>query len=138
MSTKTTPEPPAAYHSPFGQEVAPSALREDEPSLARLVGIVGLFAVFGGVLVIVLNKWLGPRALPMAASTWFFVLGVACLLSHAARDADTQIRRTYGAVGGLLVVLAVGLSLIPYEGQVGTLFLPLAAPAYLLGLVFLL
>src|SRR5689334_15258597 len=132
MSAKRTQDAPAGYRSPFGQEVAPSALRDEEPSLARLVGLVGLFAVFGGVLVIVLNKWLGPRALPMAASTWFFVVGVACLLFHAARDADTQIRRTYGAVGGLLVLMGVAFSFIPYEGQIGGLFLPLATPAYLL------
>src|SRR5439155_21295112 len=39
---------------------------------------------------------------------------------------------------GLLVVLAIGFSLVPYDGRVGGLFLSLGTPAYLLGLVFLL
>lgn len=138
MPTKTAPETAADYHSPFGQELAPSAVRADEPGAARLVGMVGLCATIAGILILLLNWIMGPRILPTSASTWFFLVGVACLLFHAARDADVQIRRTYGALGGLLVVLAIGFSFISFGEPFGSLFLPIATPAYLLGLFFLL
>jgi gliding motility-associated transport system permease protein len=138
MATKTAPETTDGYHSPFGQELAPSAVRADEPGSARLVGMVGLCATFAGVLIVLLNWIMGPRVLPMSASTWFFIVGVAGLLFHAARDADVQMRRTYGAVGALLVILAIGFSFISFGEAVGSLFLPVSAPAFLLGLFFLL
>ena len=41
MATKTTPEAADGYHSPFGQELAPSAVRAEEPGTARMVGLIG-------------------------------------------------------------------------------------------------
>ena len=138
MATRTTPEAPAEYHSPFGQEQAPSALRADEPSAARLAGLVGVCCVVAGVLIILLNWMMGPRVMSPSASTWFFIAGVAGLLFHAARDADVQIRRTYGALGGALALLGVGVAFVQYEGQIGVPFLAVSVPAFLLGLFFLL
>jgi ABC-type transport system involved in multi-copper enzyme maturation permease subunit len=143
MATKTTPEAPDGYHSPFGQELAPSALREDEPSVARVVGMVALCAAVVGIAVIAMNWWAAsqskaPRLIPEWVGWMAAIIGVGGLLFHAARDADVQIRRTYGAVGGILTLLAVAFALIPAAGQVGGYFLPISAPAFLIGLFFLL
>lgn len=143
MATKTTPEAPDGYHSPFGQELAPSAVREDEPSVARIIGMVGLCAVVVGVAVVVMNWWAAsqqkvPRLIPEWAGYMAVIFGIGGLLFHAARDADVQIRRTYGAVGGLLALLAVGFALVPSAEHIGGWFLPVSVPAFLLGLFFLL
>jgi ABC-type transport system involved in multi-copper enzyme maturation permease subunit len=138
MSSKIVPEAPESYHSPFGQEVAPSALREDEPSFARLVGMTGLGLVFVGAAVMFFNRF-SPRWIGPAWGQAFVILGLAGLLFHAARDADVQIRRTYGVLGGfLLIALGVALSLVPFGGHVGAQFLPWGALALLVGLLFLL
>src|SRR6516225_8426746 len=96
MSTKTTPEAPDGYHSPFGQELAPSALREDEPSVARVVGMVALCAAVVGIAVIAMNWWAAsqskaPRLIPEWVGWMAAIIGVGGLLFHAARDADVQI-----------------------------------------------
>src|SRR5947209_6715986 len=100
MATKTTPDAPGGYHSPFGQEVAPSELRAEEPGRARVVGLVGLCAIFVGLAVISMNYYAQAHDLPprLISTPWGYVvgfLGVVMLLFHAARDADPQIRRTY-------------------------------------------
>src|SRR4051794_9585030 len=124
MASKTTPETADGYHSPFGQELAPSTLRAEEPGSSRLVGLAGLFAVVVGVAVVVMNWYALKSSLPprLISTPWgyvFLILGVGGLLFHAARDPDVQIRRTYGAFGGGLVLLAVVLSLVPVDGRVG-------------------
>jgi ABC-type transport system involved in multi-copper enzyme maturation permease subunit len=150
MSSKTTPagyppeaERPGSYRSPFGQELAPSAVRADEPNFARIIGMVALCAVVVGSAVIAMNwyaevKKLQPRLIPSWAGWVAAIFGIGGLLFHAARDADVQIRRTYGAAGALLVLLAIVFCFVPSDGQVGAWFLPIATPAFLLGLFFLL
>lgn len=135
MATKTTLEAPDGYHSPFGQELAPSDLRADEPKVARFIGMAGLCATVVGSAVILMNLWAQTKNAPprLISTPWgyvFSIFGVAGLLYHAARDNDLQIRRTYGLVGGALVLAGIGLS-------VGGLFLSWGGPAFLLGLVFL-
>jgi ABC-2 type transport system permease protein len=138
MTSKTVPEPAEAYHSPFGQELAPSAVREDEPSFARLVGMTGLGLAFVGAAVLFFNRF-SPRWIGPAWGQAFLILGLAGLLFHAARDADVQIRRTYGVLGGFfLIALGIVVSLIPSGGVVGAQFLPWGALALLIGLLFLL
>jgi ABC-2 type transport system permease protein len=143
MASKTSAQAPDGYHSPFGQELAPSALRADEPGASRLIGLVGLFAVIVGVAVVVMNWYaaksqMAPRLISTPWGYVFAILGVGGLLFHAARDRDVQIRRTYGGFGGLLVLLAVVLSLLPAEGRIGGWLMPWGVTCYLLGLVLLL
>jgi ABC-type transport system involved in multi-copper enzyme maturation permease subunit len=143
MSTKTTPDAPGGYHSPFGQEMAPSALRQDEPSAARLIGMIGLCAVVVGIAVVAMNIWAAsqqkaPRLIPEWVGYLAIMAGVASMLFHAARDTDIQIRRTYGAAGALLVLLGIAMAFVPFGEQVGGWFLPASVPAFLLGLFFLL
>ena len=99
-----------------------------------MVGLIGLCAVIFGAAVILMNWWAEAKnsAPRLISSPWgyvFAILGIGGLLFHAARDADLQIRRVYGLVGGALVVIGIGLS-------AGGFFLSWGIPAFVLGLVF--
>ncbi len=120
-------------------ETAPSALRAEEPRLARVVGALGLFLVAlvlftwafrGGTL---LGRIMGP-----GLSIFFVAAGLGGMLFHAARDPDLQIRRTYGAFGFAWLAAAVLFSVVSYHGQAGGLFLPFGFLCLPLGLLFLL
>src|SRR5947209_690221 len=129
MTSKTMPEAPEhePYRSPFGQEVAPSELRADEPRFARLVGMVSLGMVVVGVAVLLFNAR-GPRLFGPIWGYFFVPFGLAGLLFHAARDSDIQIRRSYGMLGGFVpIAVAIAVSLLPFGGGVGALFLPIGA-----------
>lgn len=123
--------------SPPVSESAPSPVREDEPGFARAIGMAGLATLFLGVAVVVFNK-ISPRFLGPGWGGFFVVVGVAMMLFHAARDADVQVRRTYGGFGLVLIALAAIVSLLPYQGTVGSLFLPWGLLGFAFGLIFLL
>jgi ABC-type transport system involved in multi-copper enzyme maturation permease subunit len=128
-----------SYRSPFGQETAPSELRRDEPTVARFFGMAGLMLVFAAASIIMLNTWMGPRWLTPPWGYTFLIFGLAALLFHAARETETQLRRSYGFLGLGLVAIAVALAIIPKaDAGVGEMFLPWGVIAALLGLFFLL
>lgn len=128
-----------SYRSPFGQETAPSELRRDEPTVARFFGMAGLMLVFGAASIIMLNTWMGPRWLTPPWGYTFLIFGLAALLFHAARETETQLRRSYGFLGLGLVVISVALAVMPQgEIGVGAMFLPWGVISALLGLFFLL
>src|SRR5947209_4616406 len=95
------------------REAAPSLMREDEPRLARAVGIIGLFFIGLAVAAQLLSLagfrsgWIGP-----GWSSFFVAGGLVALLFHAACDREQQIRRVYGAFGLLWLLAGVILSLI--------------------------
>src|SRR5207253_10506184 len=133
-----TDELQGTYHSPFGQEIAPSEMRKDEPTFARFFGMAGLMLVFAAALIILLHTWLCPRWLTPPWGYFFLILGVASLLFHAARETEIQLRRSYGIFGFGLVAIAVLLAVMPQEGAMGAMFLPWGPVAGLVGLFFLL
>ncbi len=108
-------------------EPAPSLLRQDEPQFARLVGLVALFCLVLGSAIQLLST-AGRKSFFDANWAWVFIpLGVAGLLFHAVSDADLQVRRLYGFLGSILLVLGAGLCAAPLFG----------APLVLVGYGFL-
>lgn len=96
-------------------EKAPSQIREDEPTVARTIGMIGmLFLVMGGLGRF--GKWvnlfgLGSRLNPITM-TVMIILGVIGLLTHAAFEKDLQIRRIYWGKGLALIGLGALCALI--------------------------
>jgi ABC-type transport system involved in multi-copper enzyme maturation permease subunit len=144
---KEAPLPVPRWH--VAREVAPSLIEAEQPLLPRLVGGIGLFLiVIGGVPLA--SRFGASRAffrvlselLPVWLTVPFAVIGLGCLLYHALRDADFQIRRAYMAMG--LGWLGVGLVVTfwPVSGSEGTIigqrFLPYGFIVFVLGLLFLL
>src|SRR3954454_9453320 len=101
------PTPTPGEWKPF-REAAPSMMREDEPRLARAIGVIGLFFIGLAVdaqllsLAGVRSGWIGP-----GWSSFFVAGGLVALLFHAACDREQQIRRVYGAFGLLWLVAGV-------------------------------
>ena len=128
---------------PGATEFSPSDVRADEPTVARVVGLVGLGATTLGVAAVLAKAVLGSdRWISSSMGYLFAVVGIACLLYHAIRDADIEIRRVYGGLSGLLLLGAVVVSFIPGTGSdailsaYGYYFLPWGAVCALLGLLF--
>ncbi|MBN9518009.1 ABC transporter permease [bacterium] len=116
MSTSTTdpiaPPPPAPeYARPA--ETAPSQTYDEGQAFGRLVGFAGLFGLVLGAVVVVTNTALTPRWI---SSGWGYLIaaaGVVLMLFHAAKDGEQEVRRLYGMLAALFLVLAVGASVVP-------------------------
>lgn len=141
MTTNTTTEPDVSEPRGLPAETAPSEIRRDEPTVARWVGMIGLFLVLVASLALYFNTFSDSNRLigqiigPLTAS-FLAVLGVAAMLLHAAKEAESQIRRLYGILGFGLVLLALVLFFVPAERK--SLLMLLGTVGLLLGLFFLL
>lgn len=140
MSTATAPDPLAP---PRPAELAPSAVASDTLGLARVVGFVGLFLLVLGVVVWVTNQALGPRWMGPGWAYFLIPGGLALMFYHAVRDTEPDVRRMYGALAGLWVVLAVGAAAVPgpvfsagVEKAVGYNLVPYGVGFAFLGLLF--
>ncbi|HMC64788.1 MAG TPA: ABC transporter permease [Gemmataceae bacterium] len=156
MSTKAIKEKPDKEHKAESwapaREVAPSIVREDEPTLARWVGVIGLSLFVFGTAILCFNiikgtPRLGPFNFYPGWGIFFTVNGLAALLFHAAQDRDFQIRRTYWIFGlaclaGALLAITLPVKESLFKGNpiaaVEVRFLKFGFPCLLLGLLFLL
>lgn len=130
-------------------ERAPSVIRKDQPTAARVVAAISLMALIVGGLAIILQR-IGNQSLLVAivGMGWgipLVMIGAAGLLYHAYNEKDAGYRRLYGFVGAVLLILGVAFRLWPVRtggvdepAVMGGYFLMLGAPALTLGLCFLL
>jgi hypothetical protein len=141
MSSKAiteTPDAPArAGDWQAMRETAPSAMRPDEPRLARWVGSVGLLCLALAGFALFFQAVRGPTAIGPGLRLFLIATGLAGLLFHAARDSDLQIRRTYGVLGFLFLGAAIVLAVLPLQGSAGAQFLPYGFLCLPLALLFL-
>jgi ABC-type transport system involved in multi-copper enzyme maturation permease subunit len=120
------------------RESAPSTMRADQPGIPRWVGLIGIMLVTIGTIALVSTAAGAARLAQPGIGAFACLLGLAALLFHAFRDTDLQVRRTYVALGYLLVAGGVLVSLLPIKAAVGAHFLPYGFCFLTLGLVFLL
>lgn len=105
MSQLTTEHPP---------EFAPSDVRADAPTIARVAGMTGLFALTVGVVSVVAAQW-GRGLAGEGFGYLMAAFGVVGLFAHAARDSDVEVRRLYGALAAALLIAAVVIGVFPYK-----------------------
>src|SRR5437016_74592 len=143
MSSEAITEKPDDSHGPgprrLSAERAPSFMREDAPTFARWVGFCGLMSLtLGSVALVVAAAGQSSRVSPSLGFI-LFLTGLLCLLFHAARDNDMQIRRIYGVLGYLWLISGLVVSVLKIrEAPAGAYFLPFGFIGILLGLFFLL
>src|SRR6266478_274257 len=119
-------------------ESAPSIVREDQPTVARFVAMVGVFLILLGLF---------PVAAPLVKLTtpvitvWmgFFIAtpGILLVLFHAFSDRDRVFRRMYAGLGLVAIAAALIIRVLPGGGAVGAWFPLVGFPALVLGLVLL-
>jgi ABC-2 type transport system permease protein len=139
MSKAITTEPgrdPGEGWQP-GRETAPSLMRQDEPTFARVIGMVGAaLVIFGGLILLLTRSGRTMAVGPGWAMLWL-ALGLAGLLFHAAYDSDVQFRRLYMGFGVLALAVGCFLCVVPYPNRAGDQF-PLGVLCLSLALCFLL
>src|SRR5437660_6446962 len=138
MTDKPEPRPTSPEWTP-AHEAAPSVMRADEPSIARIFGLTGLFFIIIGTAVLVTTSLGRASRIGPTPGMILSITGVACLLFHASRDTDRQIRRTYGLFGYLCLLAGILVIALPIKGwPIEVRFLPYGFAAFTLALLFLL
>ncbi len=118
-------------------EKPPSALRDDQPTVARFLAMLGVLLVAIGVLAHLAPSMGWTYAVGAGWGAFFLSLGLVLVLYHAFVDADVQFRRVYTGLGLLLAAIGVLLRVLPLGGSVGALFVPFGIYALALALLFL-
>src|SRR5262245_10492175 len=87
-------------------EQAPSIVREEQPTVARVLALVGVFLILVGLVPLlrlipnlrIENPVIGP-GLGFFSAT----MGICLLLFHAFVDRERAFRRLYGGIGLFLI-----------------------------------
>lgn len=138
----TTPfAPPDTPPVTAPDPTAPSALVASGATGARAIGFAGLFLAVLGTVVIVTTRAVGPRWVSEGWGFLFGGVGLALMLYHAAVDGEQEVRRMYGGLAVLLLVLATAVGVLPgpFDGSAksaGHFLLPWGISAGLLALLF--
>jgi len=121
MST-TTPTPDttapvsdgtAAVPAQRPVETAPSQVISEGAAFARLVGFAGWGAMALGIFLILANELLSPRLIGKGGGYLFAAMGIAMMLYHAIRDSEQEVRRLYGLLAAVCLILAIGAVVVP-------------------------
>lgn len=107
----TTPFAPA--DQPPADPTAPSAVVAEGTGFTRVVGFLGLFLAVLGAVVIITTRAVGPRWVSEGYGFVSAGLGLALMLFHAISDGEQEVRRMYGGLAALMLVLAVAFGLVP-------------------------
>jgi hypothetical protein len=118
---------------------APSKVREEQPTVARIIALIGLFLILVGLIPVFYMLLRIERApiIGPALGFMFATTGILLVICHACVDRDRVFRRMYAYLGLLAIALAIILRVIPVQGVYGARFAVAGFPALLLGLILL-
>lgn len=111
--TEPTPPSPAVGATVSPVETAPSAVLTEIPTFARFIGFGGLFLLVLGAVAVITNMYVGPRWIGPGWGYMFALSGLALMLYHAVRDGEQEVRRMYGMLAVVWLVLAIGAAVVP-------------------------
>jgi ABC-type transport system involved in multi-copper enzyme maturation permease subunit len=136
--TERTDEPRPGPPRRSEPEAAPSLTRQDEPTVPRFLGSVGLFLVILAKFFLISYAYGSERVIGPGWGGFFGVVGLGLLLFHAANDSDLTMRRAYLGYGSLWLLFGVAMTVIPFQGGVTSQFLPWGLLGLIIGLLFVL
>lgn len=119
ITEKQPDDRPSAPEWSANLETAPSVVREDEPTVARTIGVIGAAMVIFAGTALTINAASGQMRIGSGRVTVAMALGLMAMLFHASFDRDVQVRRLYWILGCLGLVAGVICSLIPFKGEMG-------------------
>src|SRR5437588_7842707 len=80
-------------------ERAPSIVRPEQATTARVVALIGLFPLTLGAAAVFFSLIGKNYLISTAWGVFLLVIGMAMVLYHAFNERDLQYRRLYGLVG---------------------------------------
>lgn len=126
-------------------ERAPSVMRDDQPTVTRILAMFGLLLFVIGVLAYLAPVFKFNYLVNVTWGGFFLSMGLGVLLFHAFAEKDVQYRRTYASFGLTLILIAVALWLLPFISMALPIisfgralegyFLSLGVPGLLIGLL---
>jgi ABC-2 type transport system permease protein len=115
---------------------APSIVAQEQPTVARVLALIGLFLILVGLIPVIGPLMRMERTLIEPMTGFFSVTtGLLLVLCHAFVDRDRIFRRMYAYLGMTAIALAILLRIWPVGGVVGARFGVAGFPALVLGLV---
>ncbi len=93
-------------------EQAPSDMRTEEPTFARIIGLFGGGLMTLGVIAVIANHS-GPRLVSSGLGYLFAAIGLMAMLFHSLRDGDLESRRAYMLFAIILLFKAVVYAIVP-------------------------
>jgi ABC-type transport system involved in multi-copper enzyme maturation permease subunit len=123
MSNAFTPAGGESHPGGWSQpaETAPSVMREDQPALARALGLFGAALVTFGGAALIISRF-RPTAVGGGWAVFSLTAGIAAMLFHAAFDREVQYRRLYTYFALLSLVVGAFLCVLPYPNAAGDQF----------------
>jgi ABC-type transport system involved in multi-copper enzyme maturation permease subunit len=123
MSNAFTPTTGEARPGGWGPspESAPSVMRDDQPTLARALGLIGAALVTFGGAALIISRF-RPTAVGSGWAVFALTAGIAAMLFHAAFDREVQYRRMYTYFALLALVVGAFLCPLPYPNAAGDQF----------------
>ena len=118
-------------------ERAPSVERADQPTIARIIAMVGLFLLVLGALALTAPLYRASAAISPDWGFFFASIGICLIFYHTFIERDQQFRRLYSFVGLALVVGGLAVKAIAFRGGYEIWFMLGGIPAMMIGLVFL-
>ena len=83
-------------------EQAPSDMRTEEPTFARIIGMFGGGLAILGVIAVIANQS-GPRLVPSGLGYLFAAIGLMAMLFHSLRDGDLESRHSGRMAGNRIL-----------------------------------
>jgi len=119
-------------------EKAPSVMRDDQPTVARILAMGGVMLATVGILAMLAPGMEWKYIVSPGWGAFFLSIGLVLILYHAFVDKDLQYRRLYTGTGLVLAAVGVFLRILPMGGSPGGLFVSYGIYALALALLFLL
>jgi ABC-2 type transport system permease protein len=117
----TDTQPPSGGDWRQAAAGAPSLLRRDDPTFARMVFLIGSVCVVFSSFALLLNNNNYRTPLSNGWATFLLAVGLGCLLFHAAFDWDIQFRRAYMGFSYFCLAFGALLCVLPWP-KVGDKF----------------
>ncbi|MSU77212.1 MAG: hypothetical protein EXS16_03850 [Gemmataceae bacterium] len=136
--------PPPAWESV--PERAPSFERDERPTVARILAMMGLFLLVLGSLALLAPTWMkqvegGPPRTSLISPAWgffFATIGLCLILYHVYCEQDVQFRRLYAFAGLALILTGVILRVLAFRAAADlTWFMIGGLPSLFIGAIVL-
>jgi ABC-type transport system involved in multi-copper enzyme maturation permease subunit len=117
-------------------ERAPSIERDDQPIVARVLAMIGLFFLVLGCLAMAASFWW--QRVTIISPDWGYriaSIGLVLIFYHMFVEHDFQFRRLYGFLGIVLMLTGVVMRLLAFRQASSNWFILFGVPSLFVGVI---